>query len=99
VQLAQINLRRSFFSMAFGGLILAFGLSYPFLLALADNYNLLKPRVAIFAPYNLWLVVILFSVTGAYFTLKAFRFYLHSRRHITELEKIRKSFGVPPAHE
>ncbi len=95
-RMARINLRRSLFSMVFGGLILVFGLAYPFLLALADSYNLLRPRVEIFAPYNLWLVVILFSVAGAYFTLKASRFYIRSRHHILEIEKIRKSFGATP---
>ncbi|MGH9833599.1 MAG: hypothetical protein ACRD9Y_11315, partial [Blastocatellia bacterium] len=65
-QLAKDNLRRSLFSILFGCLILAFGIFYPFLLALAEKYYLLKPRAPISDFYSIWLVVISFSVAGVY---------------------------------
>lgn len=98
-QLAKDNLRRSLFSILFGCLILVFGISYPFLLALAEKHDLLKPRAPIFDFYSIWLVVISFSVAGAYFILKACWFYLLSRRHIAEVRRIQQLLQAKQTHE
>jgi len=98
-QLAKDNLRRSLFSILFGCLILAFGVSYPFLLALAEKYYLLKPRAPISDFYSIWLVVISFSVAGVYFILKACWFYVLSRRHVAEVRRIQPLLQAKQTHE
>lgn len=80
--LVEINLRSSLFTTLFGCLMLAFGLAYPFLLPLAQQYHLVKPAARL---ADAWVVVLTFSIIGIYFTLKAGWLYFRSRRHRAEL--------------